>query len=496
MKIVKVLSHFHLMLSRLSSRLNFSAQIPYLLISATLFVAYFPNLSQNYAWSDDYPAMISPEDATLHMLKDLRPLHGLIVSIFFGAFNSLSSLWIIRFLGLSILIIIANLSYKFIQESVLNKKLALCLVVVIYQSPPLLFSVYWAMGTTTMLFSLILSIFAYRYHLRRRFLLGFFLLTLSFLIYPLGTWAGLSIFILSNILANTQMKALLAFMKSAVLFTIPSALSAILIGFLVLKLIGEAPNRRTQIQDSYNLSESFLWLLTRMIPQSFRPFLVSSPSNITAVIQVFILVVILLLALAIKNSLQESIRIFLQLLLVVLFLLLPGFLLGYNQIEPRFFVGTSVVVIGVLLSSIYKLLFFKDNGGLHPSLKSMSNLLLCLVIVFSVFFNRSFFDKHVISVYTETKTFVSGQIEKCDNLSSDTEFFVNERTRPWEGRPYLGMLSQVTDLASPWVPSNAVLVLLPQGIVKGATIQIGKILPPEAASDICIINLDDFDSKN
>ena len=85
------------MLSRFSSRLNFSAQIPYLLISATLFVAYFPNLSQNYAWSDDYPAMVSPEDATLHMLKDLRPLHGLVVSIFFGAFNSLSNLWIIRF---------------------------------------------------------------------------------------------------------------------------------------------------------------------------------------------------------------------------------------------------------------------------------------------------------------------------------------------------------------------------------------------------------------
>ena len=393
------------------------------------------------------------------------------------------------------LIVIANLSYKLIQESVSNKKLALCLVVVIYQSPPLLFSVYWAMGTTTMLFSLILSIFAYRYHLRRRFLLGFFLLTLSFLIYPLGTWAGLSIFILSSILANTQMKALLGFMKSAVLFTIPSALFAILIGFTVLKLIGEAPNRRTQFLDSYNFSESFLWLLTRMIPQSFRPLLVSSPSNNTAVTQVFILVVILLLALAIKNSLQESIRIFLQLLLAVFFLLLPGFLLGYNQIEPRFFVGTSVVVIGVLLSSIYKLLF-KNNGDLHPSLKSMSNLLLYLAIIFSVFFNRSFFDRHVISVFTETKTFVTGQIEKCNNLSSDTKFFVNERTRPWEGRPYLGMLSQVTDLASPWVPSNAVLVLLPQRIAKGATIQIGKILSPEAASNICIINLDDFDSKS
>lgn len=497
MKIVKALFHLNLKLSRLrsSSRFNLLEMVPYLLISAILFAAYFPNLSENYAWSDDYPAMTSTEDASLHMIRDFRPLHGLIVSIFFGAFNSLSNLWIIRLFGLLILIVVANLSYTLIQNSVSNKRLALSITIVVYQSPPLLFSVYWAMGTTTMLFSLILSIFAYKYHFERRFLLGFILLTLSFLIYPLGSWAGVSLFVLTNLLTKTEFKKFLTLIRSAILFTIPSALSALLIAFLVLKFMGKSPNRRTQILDSYNLDQSFFWLVSRMIPQSFRPFFVSSPSSITAVTQVLILVGILLLFLTVKNPIQKSIYIFLQLLLAVLFLLLPGFLLGYNQIEPRFFVGTSVVVIGVLISSFYSFLSFKNNSDSHPSFKFFSNLLLSSMIIFSVFFNKSFFDRHVISVFTETKNFISSQIEKCDNFSVDTKFVVLERTKQWDNKPYLGMLSQVTDLASPWVPYNAVLVLLPEEIAKGATIRANKTLPVEETSKVCIVKLNDFDAK-
>lgn len=469
--------------------------LPYLLISTFLFLAYFFNLRKDYAWSDDYPAMISPEGSALHSIKDLRPLHGLITTLMFGNFNSVSNLWIIRFSGLVLLIAIANLSYKLIQESISEKRLALCLVIVIYQLPPFLNSVYWAMGTTSMMFALILSSIAYRCHFQKRSLQGYFLLTLSFLIYPLCAWAGISLFLLVRILTNPPIRSTYRILKSAVLLALTSALSALLVALVVLESVGETPNKRTEFLNTYSFSSSTAWLLTRMIPQSFRPFFISSPSEFTAFFQVVILVGFLFIGFALNLGLRKSIEVSLNIILSIAFLLLPGYIIGYNQIEPRFFVGTSILVTGVFLVTLYRLIVFKGDGQMRSLAKLLSSLLFSLLIIGTTLSNSVFFDRHVQSTYQQTESFIGGQLENCLKVNDLNEILILERSIPWESKAYLGMLSQITDLSSSWVPTNATLVFLSGKSGEGFDVRLVAKLPSQMSSDSCIIKLDDFNSK-
>ena len=476
-------------------RYKLCESLPYLLISTLLFLAYFFNLREDYAWSDDYPAMISPENSALHSIKDLRPLHGLITTLMFGNFNSISTLWVIRFSGLILLIAIANLSYKLIQESISDKSLALCLVIVVYQLPPFLNSVYWAMGTTSLIFALALSLIAYGCHFKKRYLHGYFLLTLSILIYPLGTWAGISLFLLLRILTNPSISSIYQVLKSAFLQTLPSALSALLVALVVLESVSETPNKRTEFLSTYSFSSSTAWLLTRMIPQSFRPFFSSSPSDSTAVFQVVILSGLLFLVLALNLGLGKSIEASLSIIISISFLLLPFYIIGYNQIEPRFFVGTSVLVTGVLLVNLYRLMIFKGNGQKRSSAKLLSSLLFSLLIIGSTLFNNIFFERHVHLIYQRTESFIYGQLENCNKVNNLNNIFILERSIPWESEAYLGMLSQVTDLSSSWVPTNATLVFLSEKSDEGFNVRLVTKLPSQESSDSCIIKLDDFNSK-
>lgn len=107
---------------------------------------------------------------------------------------------------------------------------------------------------------------------------------MSFLIYPLGTWSGMSLFLLTNILAKKPIKQFLKTIRFLVLATMPSAFLALLIGWALLEFINESPNARTQIRD-YDIKKNSLWLLTRMISHSFRLLNLYSPSDIVTLLQ-------------------------------------------------------------------------------------------------------------------------------------------------------------------------------------------------------------------
>jgi hypothetical protein len=439
--------------------------------------------------------MISPESSALHSIKDLRPLHGLITTLMFGNFNSVSNLWIIRFSGLILLITVANLSYKLIQDSISEKRLAFCLVIFVYQLPPFLNSVYWAMGTTSMMFSFTLSLIAYRCHFQKRNLHGYFLLTLSFLIYPLGAWAGISLFLLVGILTNPLIGSAYRILKSAAFLTLTSALSALLIALVILESIAETPNKRTEFLSTYSFISSTAWFLTRMIPQSFRPFFISSPSELTAGFQVVILTGLLFIGFALTLGLRKSIGVALNITLSITFLLLPNYIMGYNQIEPRFFVGTSVLVTGVFVVTLYKIIVFKSNKKNRSLVKLLSSLAFSLLIIGCTLFNSVFFERHVQLTYQQTESFISSQLENCPSIDDLNEILILERSVPWESKAYLGMLSQVTDLSSSWVPINATLVFLSEESDNGIDVRLVDKLSSQVNSDSCIIKLDDFSSE-
>lgn len=469
---------------------RFTYAFPFYL-STILFFAYLPNLLQHYAWSDDYPAMVSPEASALHAIKDYRPLHGFIIRLGFANFDSLNTIWVIRLFGLLLLIAIANLSYVLIQETIENKILSLCTVILIYQTPPFLNSVYWSMGASTVLTSLILSVFAYRSLFKGNRILGFVLLTMSFLIYPLGTWSGTSLFLLTNILAKKPIKQFLKTVRFLVLATMPSAFLALLIGSALLEFINESPNARTQIAD-YSVKENSLWLFTRMIPQSFRPFNISSPSNSVALLQVIFLVGVIFLGVFYRKGFTASVDLITKMIMALLFLLLPGFIIGYNQIEPRFFVGTSIVVVGILiviLPEIFGLSFTTKSNNL---IRFTSNLFFGTLVAGAVFLNNSFFEKHIEARYQSTTEFLFSQLKHCEKDKLFPDVLILDRTLPWESRPYLGMLSQETDLASPWVPANAVTLIWREISKSEVNIRSGSLILPNESERVCIINLDSY----
>jgi hypothetical protein len=144
---------------------------------------------------------------------------------------------------------------------------------------------------------------------------------------------------------------------------------------------------------------------------------------------------------------------------------------------------------------LYRLIVFKGDGQMRSLAKLLSSLLFSLLIIGASLFNSVFFDRHVQLTYQQTESFIGGQLENCLKVNDLNEILILERSIPWESKAYLGMLSQITDLSSSWVPTNATLVFLSEKSGEGFDVRLVAKLPSQMSSDSCIIKLDDFNSK-
>ena len=72
----------------------------FLLICGILLLVYFPSLSSNYLWSDDFSAYVNPEDTGMHAIRDGRPVYGLAINHLYNITQSIGEVRLIRLLSI------------------------------------------------------------------------------------------------------------------------------------------------------------------------------------------------------------------------------------------------------------------------------------------------------------------------------------------------------------------------------------------------------------
>lgn len=442
---------------RLIASLNFPKMSEILkigtLLTSLFFVSYSFGLSRDFLWSDDYSAYLNASNSAEHSLRDLRPIHALLTLVLFGSMEHSGQAALVRFLGLFLLIAFTLLAYILLRNFLYPAQ-ALVAAFCIGHSPAIYSSLYWAMGVTSNLTSLIIGALGFLFWARGRWLLGLIFLVIAFSIYPLTALGGAALIFLIIVIGENTPKEFLFSIRSVLLAIIIGGIFSISLSLLTLKILDLKPNDRTDILSTWNRMENAFWFFTRILPQAFRPYLVSSPPLTTAVFQVCIFIIILLGLIRSWYPLQVVFNKLFQVLVLVVILLSPLPLSGHNQIEPRFFVGTSVFLLGymffLLISKVESLMSRNNKNWI----RTITVTLICSLIIS----NYHFFNSKIRPIYSSTQTLLSKQLSVCSKNQLSNGILLMERRTAWPQRNLLGMYSQTTDLASGWVPRAAVVI--------------------------------------
>lgn len=459
------------------------------LVGIVVLLIFSPAFLHSYLWSDDFPAFIDPESVLSHAISDARPIYGLLL---YGGFLSIDNVDDVAFLRLISAMGIVFLIFSIYSElrMFLNKFTLLACLMFAFCTYPWLNSVYWA---TTYVFSWsagisLLGLRLTAHLLKRKKFLGIVLIATSSLIYPVSTLFPIAVRYLRGILDKKEPLELLyyCFRTFLVLFSVifVSLLSA---RFITEKILGLQLNARVQIVTFQELPEKLLFFSTRLIGQSVRFFSISSPSVIEFVCSFGIIWILITIFL---RASYENIRFSLMKhtisLLVVFFMLLSPFVIATdNQIDIRYFIGTNW-----LSAMMMALLFEKFVSNFRLNVTLSITLVSSVLVSLATWNSISFFQSVVRPVTSSTQQFIQSQLSGIKLESCENRIKIIPRSGDWPTKNMIGMASQVTDLASSWVPIPAVKVYVEKQYSQVATVEFTK--KELENGDKCLVDLNSF----
>lgn len=443
-----------------------------------LIVTYAPNVFFQYAWSDDYTSMVETHEMAIHALKDLRTLGAAWHFILFNAFGNIDNLWIIRLVGLLLLCVTSCVYFQILNSKLSNTR-SMLITLVVLNAPPVIISVYWATGVVTTISALAFSSLGSLLLIKKHdSIKGLLLVIASYSIYPLSALAALSMIFFRFWILSVNEKRV--FFRIAATHFLCATISFFL-GIAYLWLAQIPPSPRTQILFGTSFRETFLFLFTHHVPLSWRT-IDSSSEFVTLFIETIALFLLALFAIIqYRGKFSKALIDFVSINTLLVLLISPLILSGYNQIELRFYLGGSILC----LSCICLLrLPIKNETVLH-----FTSL---VIIVSLICFNSLFFRTKIAPIVFGTKSFIESQLKSCDKKNLSDGVQVISRKLAFPSRPEIGMLSQSTDLASSWVPLNAVIVFLESQGDLSSKANILSVDQPSLKG--CKIDLNDYRS--
>jgi len=461
-----------------------------LLYAGTAILMIFsPAYLSFYLWSDDFPTFDNPETMRDHAIKDLRPVYGQLVFQGFSVFDDFNQIAFLRLASAVGLIVLMFLIHAELNLFLRSQILLPCLIFA-FCTYPWLNIVYWA---TTFVYpwSTVLALLGMRLTQSRRKTkksLGILLLACSSLIYPVATLFPIATTYLRSVLQKKSPFVILCICFRTFLVLL-SVISTTLVStqFFTKKLLDIEINQRVQIVTIEEIPEKFFFFFTRLIGQSVRFFSISSPSALEFTIG-FVIVLVLVnvyLCTAYSNFHFPLWGHALTLLLVFVMLLFPFLIATDNQIDIRYFIGTNWLV-AVLVA----LLFASFINERLLNTRIPINIFSSVLIGFSVFNSVSFFQSVVKPLTSKTESFIRSQLPESKTADCKNQIQVIPRIGNWPSKSLIGMASQVTDLASPWVPIPAIKVYLEREFGQHFTVVYQENRFKE--NENCIVDLNSF----
>jgi hypothetical protein len=266
-----------------------------------------------------------------------------------------------------------------------------------------------------------------------------------------------------------------------------SAILALIVNSILLRVRGLEFNDRVSIISLNDLFSQSIWFITHPFVLTFRGYSISSPEPLQAFVGFLIANLVVLVGIFLKlKNIRRSLETYTILIVFTLFSIAPLFFPDQQQIDLRYVTTGMWLITYMLVSSVF-LLFTKSNVK-GRKLKA-SYIAVSLIVLFSLNINLRYFTV-IQPIYNETKMFISNALNNCTDSQILSGIYVVPRTSEWPSKNYIGMFSQVTDLASSWVPLEAIKIEIQKAIdLSGSDI---PVVWGEKNNSGCIVDLNEY----
>ena len=459
-----------------------------------LVLVYAFGVFSNSAWSDDYAALLDPQGVGLHADRDARAAYGAAIDFLFSRFQTVDSLVFIRLIGLIGLVLLNDLLLRTFLKHRSSIEIAV-VTSVAFTLPSFQFSAHWAIafGMSWSAYFAVLGFCLFGKPKIQTKSIGFILVVISLLIYPL-----MSFFLISYVYAvwfirRDQLKSLFMDLRLAIALIGGGLLASYLFAYLILAISNQSFSARVSIVSMIGIPEKLIFFLTRPFLLTYRPFLIDNRSTLGVFVTSVCFMMLLLLLLFWKHrNIRKVLTDFFLLNSFFVIALLPLLVVSQNQIDMRF-VSSNTWLYFFVTSCLLLENLKSRNGRSIPLLKrSFSIYLVGLLLIGAFTLNNRF-----LTLYHDPfeikREFLHSQFSSCTPSQIEQGILIVPRTIPWPQRPYIGAYSQTTDLESEWVPIGAVSLYMKEFGIETKSLPILGVAGDGNLS--CLVILDSYPTK-
>jgi len=454
-----------------------------------LLVPYLPLALQRSAWSDDYPMLFRSSSAK--HLSDMRPLGGLINTVMFGFVDDIDDLRFLRLVGVIGIAVFAGLLAQLAQSWGMRPIYSALVAISVGLLPPFHAAVGWAtvykLAWIPILGGLAGLVFLRGWFENRRRLIAFGFLgtVVTFLFYPPATLWSWGLLGIRTAMRPTSVRRMLRESGLLAALLAGSALVALTIALVVNQILDVQTDSRVLLVSTLSGAITKIsWFARFPIGVAARPFLVSSPTDLQAILTAGPVLAVTVTGLYLRQKGSALNRVAATILLLAYLCLTMGMHLVVieSQIEYRYMVGITVTMWVYLLIAAHQLLkvVLDRLSSRHRSTKEavvpvwLITMLMVVVILGAVRNTRTNIDQVFVEPFKSKETYLNQELERFDLEMHHRIVVLNDQSL-WPSTRNLGIYSTVSDLAHPWVAvPNIRLLLIEQGL-EAADVQVDVI---------------------
>jgi hypothetical protein len=430
-------------------------------ISSTIvFLSYLKPIFTVWAYSDEYDFFEVTPKLGNHMAQDGNLISAFLYSNFSAPLiNSAEDLWRLRVLSfLALFLILNHLSNQILTYNK-SRSTQFFLPIALTLPAPMTYiswSLIWQ-GSFAMLIAYLANILWLKSGLGMK-LISFVLLSCSILMSPVAAFSIFGFHAIVFVLARVKSLDFLKIaLKILALYGI-SGIASILTLIVSTSFLGTKLNERVGPPNLSELPEKVYWIISRPIVVSMRFFDISSPTQINAIFTSLVVSSLLICGFLVQSkNLRENI--FFRLILfstLILLSITPIVITWSNQIEYRYILGPSVAIFVVALALAKEVI-----GGRKFILKYAYFPSIVLVSFFGVVTMNNHVNNQFIEPYKSKTAFIQSELSKCKNkIHTLEEVVILQPKSTYPSWNNIGIFSQSTDMASPWVPIPSVKYVL------------------------------------
>lgn len=429
----------------------------YFYLGATFVLgAYLRAIFSEWVYSDEYHIFADNSFARNHFDKDGSLVGGLIyTNITRNLVSNPTDLWRLRLLSILCLLLVLKRIGKSIQAKNRSNLIQFLLPLSLLLPAQMTF-IAWALMWQGS-FAILVSFLACEHWINSKRpikLVAIPLLSLALLISPYSAFTSFGFFAGIAIITKANIKEISEKLIRLLLLFALSGITTIVYVYFYSHLTNLKFNDRVDFLELREVPNKIFWVISRPITISTRFFDLGSPSSISAIIVALVVSTVIFVGFMnmSNRSLLKSFYYVTFFFTSAALTLTPIIITSSNQIEFRYIFASSWLFFCSFVFFFFELISkYKSNV---ESLKKFTILLILLIGTLTVNLN---FERQFLSPYKSKVEFLKIRLLECNasgkNLKS---ILIVPPKKVFPVRNNIGMYSQVTDLASTWVPVPSV----------------------------------------